>query len=156
MVCKSRMSWFYISFLCKGGPQFVQGSACVHLLYMSSACLTEKWSPVWHKVWSPVWHPRPKLSVASVHWTYTDSMSVHWGTLMAHCHTLQCIHSVHWQCTASVYTGHTELGSGIIDHLQRCATWYGGPAQTIAGGLNRSYEMEMHVGSGLGVDQCWS
>ncbi len=30
--------------------------------------------------------PRPKLSVASADWMYTDS--VHCGTLMAHCHTL--------------------------------------------------------------------
>ncbi len=31
-------------------------------------------------------HPRPKLSVASVYWTYwTYTASVHWGTLMAHC-----------------------------------------------------------------------
>ncbi len=85
--------------------------------------------------------PRPKLSVASVYWTYTDSVHwVHWWhtghtltqytgplvsgrTLMAHWHTvyshtgatldpLQCMHSVHWQCTSSVYTGYTELGSG--------------------------------------------
>ncbi len=32
---------------------------------------------------------------------------------------LQCIHSVHCQCTSSVYTGYTELGSGTsVNHHQ--------------------------------------
>ena len=49
--------------------------------------------------------PRPKLSVASVYWTYTDS--VHWGTLMEHCQTLTgstTVYAVYTSSVCPVYT----------------------------------------------------
>ena len=47
------------------------------------------------------YHPRPKLSVASVYWTYTAS--VYWGTLMTHCIATLGLPWLHYSvCT--VYT----------------------------------------------------
>ncbi len=87
-----------------------------------------------------VWLPRPKLSVASVYWTYTASVHcVHWWHtghtlaqytgLLVYSYTgatlapLQCMHSVHCS-VCPVYTlTDTGIGSGHVDTKLK-AEWH--------------------------------
>ncbi len=99
--------WSREKFKCKKFLLFFEH--CKSLVIKSAICLAE----------DIYCHPRPKLSVASVYWTYTDS--VHWGTLMAH---WAYTNSVHYPGSTTVYTlTSTGIGSGIFSHHLQKPTW---------------------------------